>query len=295
MARGADRQPELSLAPRLVYPAKAAFTRGRSLAWLARGRPPAPRGLRILFYHRVADDRDELAVVPRTFAAQMDELASAGLRAVDVTTAIAALDAGEEAGLVALSFDDGYADVAQHALPELERHGFSATVFVATAVVDGRASFSWYERQPAVLGWDEIAALDGGALRFESHTATHPNLLVLDDADARAEIEDGKRELEARLGRPSTVFCYPAGLFGPREARLVRAAGYAAATSCEPGVNGPDADRFALRRTQVDARDGRLDFRAKLAGAHDAPPPLRAAWRRARYGRGSPREASSAR
>ena len=46
------------------------------------------------------------------------------------------------------------------------------------------ASFAWYERQPPLLGWDEIAELDrGGTLRFEAHTVTHPNLLAVDDDD----------------------------------------------------------------------------------------------------------------
>ena len=220
------------------------------------------------------------------------------VRVVDVEAGLDLLDAGEDLhGVIALSFDDGYRDVAEHGVPELERHGFRATVFVSSAVLDGRARFGWYERQPPLLEWDEIASLDGDVLRFESHTATHPNLLTLDEEGARTEIVDGKRELEARLGRASTLFCYPAGLFADRERRLVRDVGFRAAASCEPGLNTPVTDRFALRRTQIDARDRKLDFLAKLSGAHDSPPPLRAAWRHVRYGAGneSPRAASSSR
>src|SRR5436309_1106175 len=75
---------------------------------------------------------------------------------------------------VGLSFDAGYADVAENGLPALTGHGFSATVFVSTGVVDGRASFGWYRRQPPVLGWNEIRELDReGTLRFGAHTVTH--------------------------------------------------------------------------------------------------------------------------
>jgi hypothetical protein len=169
-------------------------------------------------------------------------------------------------------------------------------VFLATAVTDGRAHLFWYLDQPPLLSWNEICALDGGVLRFECHTSTHPNLLQLDEAAARAEIFDGKRELEARIGRESQLFCYPAGLFREREYRFVREAGFRAATSCEPGLNRPSTDLHALHRTQVDARDTLLDFRAKVAGAHDAPLPLRGLWRRFRFGAGvgSPRAAGSA-
>jgi peptidoglycan/xylan/chitin deacetylase (PgdA/CDA1 family) len=272
----------------LPHPAvKAALTRARSVAWLARtGGRVDMSGLRVLLYHRVADDRDPLAVPPERFRAQMDFLAAAGYQVVDLVEAIALLDRGAVAGpTIALTFDDGFADVRDHALAVLAAHGFRATVFVTTGVTDGRHSFAWYARQPPVLGWDDVVALDGGGtLRFEAHTVTHPNLLALDEAAARAEIRDSRIELEERLGRPVSAFAYPAGLYGERERRLVAEAGYEAAVSCEPGVNLPDTDRLALRRRQVDARDGLVDFRAKVGGGHDTPLPLRGVYRRVRYG-----------
>jgi peptidoglycan/xylan/chitin deacetylase (PgdA/CDA1 family) len=279
-----------------MYRAKAALTRARSAAWLARSRGrPDSRGLRILLYHRVADDRDPLAVPPRRFREQMGFLAQAGYRVVDLIDALASLDDGVvPPRTLALTFDDGFADVRDHALPVLAAHGFRATVFVATAVTDGRRSFGWYDRQPPVLGWDDVVALDrDGTLRFEAHTVSHPSLLAVDDASAWAEIRDSRDELERRLGRPVTAFAYPAGLYGARERRLVADAGYAAAVSCEPGVNLPRTDRFALHRRQIDARDGIIDFRAKVGGGHDTPLPMRRVYRRVRYGMGRPARSSS--
>jgi peptidoglycan/xylan/chitin deacetylase (PgdA/CDA1 family) len=269
------------------YAIKAAATRARSAAWFARtGGRLDNRGLRILFYHRVADDRDELAVSPRSFAEQMGYLASQAYRVVDVVTAVDLLDHGMlPARTVGLSFDDGYLDVAEHAMPILAGHGFQATVFVPPAVIDGSAWFDGYRRQPDVLDWDIIGELDReGTLRFEAHSLTHPNLLALDEHVARHEIEGSKVALEARLARPVDAFAYPSGLFGARERRLVRESGFRVAVACEPGVNGPATDRFALRRRQIDARDSLLDFRAKVGGGHDTPLPLRAAYRRRVHG-----------
>ena len=123
------------------YLAKAGGTRARSAAWLMRTRGRLDTsGLRILFYHRVSDDRDELAVDPKSFAEQMDYLATEAYRVVDVLSAIDLLDSGEPlARTVALSFDDGFLDVAENALPILSERGFRATVFVATAVTDGKS------------------------------------------------------------------------------------------------------------------------------------------------------------
>jgi peptidoglycan/xylan/chitin deacetylase (PgdA/CDA1 family) len=284
--------------PSLPYPVKAAVTLVRSAAWMARTRGrPDTSGLRILLYHRVSDDDDPLALAPGRFRDQMGFLASEGYRVVGLIEALELLTAGAvPPRTIGLTFDDGFADVAEEALPVLERHGFRATVFITTGVTDGRLSFPWYERQPTVLGWDDVVALDRqGTLRFEAHTVSHPSLLAVDEATAATEIRESRRELESCLGRPVSAFAYPAGLYGERDRRLVAEAGYAAAVSCEPGVNLPGSDPFALRRRQIDSRDRLLDFRAKVGGGHDTPLPLRGIYRRLRYGMptGRPRRESS--
>ena len=290
-----DRMP--GVGPSLPYPVKAAVTRVRSAAWLARsrGRPDAS-GLRVLLYHRVSDDDDPLAVTPTRFRQQMDTLARDGYRAVDLLEALRLLDEGALGPrTVGLTFDDGFVDVREHGLGALAEHGFRATVFITTGVTDGRCSFPWYrDRQPPVLGWDEIAALDReGTLRFEAHTVTHPSLLAVDDDTAAAEIRDSRVELEQHLGRRVSAFAYPAGLYGERERRLVAAAGYDVAVTCEPGVNVATTDRLALHRRQIDSRDRLVDFRAKVGGGHDTPLPLRGLYRRLRYGMSTPARASS--
>jgi len=273
--------------PSLPAPLKAGVTRVRSAWWLVKSRGRLDSGgLRILFYHRVADDDDPLAVSPRRFRQQMELLAAEGFRVVGLAETVALIEAGEcPPRTVALNFDDGFRDVGENALPVLERLGFRATVFVPTGVIDGTASFPWYSTQPPLLDWEEIVELDrASVLRFEAHSVTHTNLLLLTDDESRREIEQSKVDLEARLERPVEAFCYPAGLFGERERRFVAEAGYRIAFSCEPGVNALGTDPLALRRRQIDPRDRRLDFRAKIGGGHDTPLPLRGLYRRARYG-----------
>ena len=227
----------------------------------------------------------------------MELLAAEGHEVVGLSEAVALLEAGLPAArTIGLNFDDGFRDVAENALPVLERLGFRATVFVPTGVIDGAASYAWYSQQPPLLDWNEIVQLDRtGTLRFEAHTVSHPNLLLLTDKAARFEIAQSKVELEARLGRPVEAFCYPAGLFGEREREFVAAAGFRLAVTCEPGSNLPGADPLTLRRRQIDPRDAQLDFRAKVGGGHDTPLPLRGLYRRFRYGERRPREPRSPR
>ena len=282
-----SRKERLRLLPSHVYLLKAAAVRARSLRWLARQRGTTPPdGARILFYHRVSDDADPLAVSPARFRRQMDHLHEQGYEVVDVVELARRLGDGEPTSrVIGLSFDDGYRDVAEHALPILAERGFGATVFVVTGVLDGTADFEWYETTPATLSWDEVVSLDGSSpLRFEAHTHSHRNLLSLDDATAAREIGECKARLEARLGREVEAFCYPAGVFGPRERRLAEEAGYRLAVTCEPGVNDATTDPFALHRTQIESHDRLVDFRARIGGGHDADLPFRQALRRARYG-----------
>jgi peptidoglycan/xylan/chitin deacetylase (PgdA/CDA1 family) len=286
-------QARLRLLPRPLRAVKLGMVRSRSLAW--RVRPDragdAEPGLRILLYHRVSEDRDPLAVTPARFAQQMGLLAGRGWAVVDLVAAAGALARGTlPPRAVALTFDDGYRDVAEHAVPVLERHGFAATVFVVPGAIDGGAPFTWYAAPPPLLGWDDIVDLDWSSpLRFEAHSMTHPNLLTLDDAAARWEVGESRAVLERRLGRRVEAFCYPAGLFGARERELVAGAGYRIGVSCEPGMNTAATDLLALRRTQVEGWDTPLDVRAKLGGAHDRPLPLRGVNRRVRYGAPAPR------
>ena len=248
-------------------------------------------GVRILAYHRVSPDRDELAVAPQRFREQMEQLAAAGCRVVGAAEAVAAPPSNDHRPTVGLTFDDGYRDVIDNGLPVLVELGFRATVFLPTGAIDGTHPFSWYERPPPLLDWSTIAELDRDSpIDFGAHTVTHANLLALDDAAAAREVAGSKQILEERLGHPVTAFCYPAGLYSEREQHLVRVSGFEIAVGAEPGPNGPDADRLGLRRIGIGPRDRLLDFRAKVGGGHDSQPPFRSLYRAVRFG--NPRSSS---
>jgi O-antigen/teichoic acid export membrane protein/peptidoglycan/xylan/chitin deacetylase (PgdA/CDA1 family) len=277
---------------------KTAQTRARTLVWRLRrrfGRPMTPGdGLRILFYHRVADDPgDPLAVSCDVFEAEMALLAERGYQVLDVVEALDRLYAGTlEPNTIALTFDDGYVDNAVNALPVLERYGFRGTVFVVTDLVAGKGMFLKGHGSPApLLGWKEIQELDGkSALAFEAHTVTHPNLVESSDAESWAEIDLSRRALGDVLGRPSLAFCYPGGFLGPREHEYVRRSGFRYAITTEPGLNTDETDPFLVRRTQMNRGDRVIDFAAKLDGSHDVPLLGRRLYRKLKYGASDPLE-----
>jgi peptidoglycan/xylan/chitin deacetylase (PgdA/CDA1 family) len=256
--------------------AKAALVRLTAAA-AARRREPHD-GLAILYWHRVGPGLDVLAVSPRSFRRACDEIERSGSRIVDLADLETLVLAPAERAL-ALTFDDGYADLLDHAIPEITRRGWPATVFVVPGAVDGDVRFDDVyrpDRHPAFIGWDEMLDVERlSAVRFEAHSLTHRDLPSLDDATARDEIVGCADVLARRLGRPARLFCYPRGYFGERERDLCAIAGYRAAVGTEYGVNRLPFDRFGLRRTIFDGLDDRLLMRARLRGFVDEPPPLR--------------------
>jgi peptidoglycan/xylan/chitin deacetylase (PgdA/CDA1 family) len=99
-----------------------------------------PPRLSILIFHRVRASPDPLfpGEVDRE---QFDELMGVVARSYRVITlgaAVAAIRAGElPPRALAITFDDGYADNETIALPILQKHGLTATVFVATGYLGG--------------------------------------------------------------------------------------------------------------------------------------------------------------
>jgi peptidoglycan/xylan/chitin deacetylase (PgdA/CDA1 family) len=229
--------------------------------------------VRILGYHRVADDRDVLAVSPDAFRRQMEALLAAGSRMIRLDAALGLLRHAVPDYYVCVTFDDGYRDTLENAAPILRELGIPATVFLPTAIIDGRETFHWYRRRsPAALTWDGVAELiAGGLIDVQSHSRTHPRLPALDDGRAREELAGSKADIERRVPYTVSSFCYPAGLYGRRDARLVLEASYRGAVTCRAGLNGGGEGLVELRRTMVSWRDDLERFRAKLSGRLDRP------------------------
>jgi peptidoglycan/xylan/chitin deacetylase (PgdA/CDA1 family) len=264
---------------------KSVLTQTRVLTWNLRPHDSGT-GLRVLVYHRISDDRDPLALSPAKFRAQMEWLAANRFRGLDAVTALDLLAAGQlEPRTVAITFDDGFEDVLDNAHPVLAGLGFSATVFVATAVVGGNGSYEFAVPGASTLSWEQIRELDASnVLRFEPHSRTHPDLTGLNGAAARGEIAESKAELEQQIGRETHAFCYPSGFVGPREGELTREAGFRYGLTCEPGLNTASTDPYFIHRVHIDGTDSLRTFSAKVAGSHDRPLPGRSLYRRVRYG-----------
>jgi peptidoglycan/xylan/chitin deacetylase (PgdA/CDA1 family) len=226
----------------------------------------------ILCYHNVALAPREarypgLYVDPRQLARQFDWMKRLGLRGVSLREAVKLLAAPQPAPVVALTFDDGYLDTLENALPLLRSHGFGATCFaVSDALGDhNRWDADFLGERKRLMDRDQLRRWIDAGMEVGSHSRSHPRLPQLDDEAARAEIFDSRAALGGQLGVPVDSFCYPYGACDARVASLVQAAGYRVACGTQPRSARPGDDPFRLPRYLVDGEHGMLRFLHKVA------------------------------
>jgi peptidoglycan/xylan/chitin deacetylase (PgdA/CDA1 family) len=287
--------------------------------------------LSILIYHRVLAEPDMLfpeEVDARRFEQHL-RLLQRWFQVLPLGEAVRRLAERRLPGRAAcITFDDGYADNAEVALPILQRYGIPATFFVTSGFIDGgcmwndavievvrnapgdrlnlsRAGFGVLdigcpvrrravidmliaalkylppderiERvkrmarrfTPTMLSSDQLIALHRAGMEIGAHTVSHPILTSISNADARAEIANGRARLQDIVQAPVRLFAYPNGKpgqdFEQRHVQMLRSQGFEAAVTTAWGAARPGTDPFCLPRfTPWDRGSGR--FLLRMAG-----------------------------
>jgi peptidoglycan/xylan/chitin deacetylase (PgdA/CDA1 family) len=303
------------------------------------------RRLSILIFHRVLPAPDPL-LPEEPDAAQFDAAMRWVASSFNVLTVGEAIERRREDTLpsraLCITFDDGYADNAEVALPILARHGLRATFFVATGFIGGGRMFNdtviealrntaadeldfgpWglavaplrtgaerrraisallprikylalAEREealarlvriarPSALPDDlmmqpgQIVELHRAGMEIGGHTVHHPILSLLVDDHARAEIAEGRTQLQRWIDAPVDVFAYPNGRpdrdYDARHVAMVRDLGFRGAVSTAIGVAAQAADPYQLPRFTPWDRDAmrwiwRLQHQRVVGASH---------------------------
>jgi peptidoglycan/xylan/chitin deacetylase (PgdA/CDA1 family) len=234
-------------------------------------------GLIILIYHRVGGNTaSDIDLPAALFARQMEHV-----RARYTPLALDAIVDGPGAAvprdrdLVAVTFDDGFRDVYEHAYPVLQRLGIPATVYLATHYVEAQQAFDFGgyagdAARPMPMTWAQAREMAAsGLISFGGHTHSHTDLTRLDEASAREEVVRCRGLIEDRLGRPARHFAYPWGVVNPTARRIVGES-FATATRGGSAKNLlATMDRLALWRRPIQQGDGYALFRLKVASYLD--------------------------
>jgi peptidoglycan/xylan/chitin deacetylase (PgdA/CDA1 family) len=250
----------------------------------------------ILLYHAITDDPGDhiapFAVSPGAFRLHLDLLQEAGYRCVPFgdlmrRRADPAVTVPERTAV--LTFDDGFADFASEALPELLARGLPSTLYVTTGWLQG-----WPRREPGpsdpMLAWSQLPELLAAGVELGAHSHTHPHLDTLGTAALRTELSLPKQLMEQVLGQPVTTFAYPHGYHGSRVRRMTQEAGYANAAAVRNVLSGPDEHPFSVSRLTVQRSTTPGRLARWLAGTEgrrttDGERPATRGWRMYRRGR----------
>jgi peptidoglycan/xylan/chitin deacetylase (PgdA/CDA1 family) len=241
---------------------------------------PAPllrnrsRRATFLCYHSIAAEGPRyLTVSAELFERQLAELQRRGLRSGGLP-ALAELAAGRRVEpTVFLTFDDGFRDNYEAALPLLREYGFGAFVFVLPPLVDAGTPFEWPEvaddraRFPSTMRsvtWSMLEEMKEGGFEVGSHTLSHPHLPALGGEALREELWESRARIRKRLGSCDSL-AYPFGEWSAEVAAAARDCGYRFAFSLPTHGGQRGATPLSIPRINVDYRDDEGRLAGKLS------------------------------
>jgi peptidoglycan/xylan/chitin deacetylase (PgdA/CDA1 family) len=178
---------------------------------------------------------------------------------------------------IAVTFDDGYHNVIENAVPILQELQIPATIFVTTGKLGQRPDWvigkNNKDRYEKIATAQELLQLDEKRYILGSHTVNHKNLAQLDEAAIRDELAHSKRDLETLLGSEVSLLAFPFGAYDERVLSIAREEGYKNVFGNIPDARSQrldpeDGSLFLRGRVPVSPLDGPLEFRLKCSGAY---------------------------
>jgi len=234
----------------------------------------------ILMYHSIDHPRSHneahFCCLPQQFEVQMRHLSESGVPLLSLDQIADCRDNGSpwpQSG-VAVTFDDGFTDFYDNALPVLQRYRIPATLFVITQRVG--LGNDWMSKrglpERSLMTWSRLEEVRRAGICLGSHTRTHVWLPECGDKQISDEIRGSKADLEDACGSPVNHFAYPFGKYDERARQAVIDSGYRTACSTRSGFNREDIDPMLLRRIEVYGSDSIGQFRRKLRfGTNNRP------------------------
>jgi len=170
---------------------------------------------------------------------------------------LAALRHGQnDAGNIAVTFDDGYESLPDKALPVLEELNIPVAVFIPTGCI-GQANtwdYSYFYQPLKHLDTGRIKEIADRGVTVGSHGMTHTDLTALPERRLKLEMKQSRNILEDITGRKVLYVSYPFGRFDDRVESAALEAGYERGFSMshmKAGGTGFTRPRYAVYATDT--------------------------------------------
>lgn len=234
-------------------------------------KPTAGRGwIRFPYYHHVFDDERA------GFERQIRYFKSVG-EIVSIDDAVGLIRDGipVDGRYLCITFDDGFKNWIENAVPILAAEGAVAAFFVAAGyigtdpVADRDRLLDFYDdrsRLMEFLTWDDCRRMIDAGMTIGSHSIGHVHLKDLSDEDAEHEIAGSKAMIERETGAHCHHFCCPFGRAGidydpAVHPKMAERAGYRSFLTGHRGANRPGGSTFDVRRDHFLANWGNYQLR----------------------------------
>jgi len=214
----------------------------------------------VLFYHRVADEHpNQWTISWELFQAQVKWLEER-FELVSLQEAQSRIASGKnDRPTVSITFDDGYADNCERAVPWLLEQNIPFTYFVTSENLKTGRPFA----HDVALGHplapntpDQLREMASQGVEIGAHTRTHADLGKISDAETLyEEIVGSKYDLESLVECPVRYFAFPYGLpenMTTQAFEVAFQAGLWGVCSAFGGYNLPGEDSFHIQRIHGD-------------------------------------------
>lgn len=201
-----------------------------------------PKGVPVLMYHKVGEDKDNDAVIREDlFRAQMEYLKKNDYHPITLDELADYLEKGTPLPVrpVVLTFDDGYKDTYTIVYPLLKKLGFVGTVFVNPGDIGTR------------LTWQELEEMKKGGMMIASHGYDHVEMNTLTDKGQKENLEKAQKALKEKLDIDNKWFCYPYGEHNAFSKAELKRQGFRGAVKMNGGWAHAGEDLYAINRLWV--------------------------------------------
>ena len=179
--------------------------------------------INVLMYHSISHEPGPTSIPPDVFREQMATLRDCGYNSVKLSD-LASWHSGETIlppRSCVITFDDGFADFADDAMPVLEANKLTATVFLPAAQMGSHENWDGPNGlSRRLMTWQQAAELANQGVEFGSHSMTHADLTTLGPEELHWELHQSRSEMEQHLQTTPVSFAPPYG----RSSSSVRAA-----------------------------------------------------------------------
>ena len=235
---------------------------------------PPPKGLPILMYHKVSEEKsDGITITTEKLKKQFEFIRRKGYNTLSFDDLAAAMRIGKPLPKrpLILTFDDAYRDFKDHAVPLLTTYGFKASVFIPVGFM-GKTN-GWDKGSDPILSVSEIRELsNSGNIEFGIHSYLHRSYAELDPAGMEQDLDLCIQTLGYHNIPFVRVLAYPYGGYPKKDPQLkarmkeiFRLSHLQFALRIGNRINRwPLKDPYELKRIDIKGTDNFHTFKTKL-------------------------------